>query len=142
MIPNLLIPTGNTVLLTKNWDGSNTGDEALSPIVDVKHITCHKMSVNHSIAGSVEYRDVSTNGNTMKSGNDSGEMNDKEKNGIGFEEFVPGVGFSFLRDVNMNHEEMEDKANFSELVKGIEEYDNEKPNLFWNEEGNLINSKE
>lgn len=101
-ICEISIPSGNTAALLKNWNGSKSDEVVLSPNSELNLVTNQMMLANPTITVVDESKYVNSesgSGNTVESrGEVVGKGNIKSS-----DEFVHGIGFSFLNDLKNNN---------------------------------------
>lgn len=135
-ICEISIPSGNTAALLKNWNGSKSDEVVLSPNSELNLVTNQMMLANPTITVVDESKYVNSesgSGNTVESrGEVVGKGNIKSS-----DEFVPGIGFSFLNDLKNNNAKQEMMQVDSNVVtKDDLSYLNNQ--VIWNESGSVI----
>ncbi|CAH1447972.1 unnamed protein product [Lactuca virosa] len=146
------IPSGNTAYLSKNWENSKLGEEMLSPNTELKDITNQMRSANPTIvisdiAGQGLSSSIDCNDGSARSGLDgfdpkgSGKMVNKES-GMVYEEFIQGVGFSFLKNDKQSQLKNDSKLKSVEIDMDNGGIASNEAEVYWDENGNLINTKE
>ena len=98
------IPSGNTANLLKNWGGSKVNEELMNPNLELKMATNHMIRDNPNISVNEDTNSVNLEiddyyvEKSRVVGIDKNEKKDIIKGNKIIEEFIPGVGFSFLNE--------------------------------------------